>query len=180
MQKTYVLTLGLMLTLAFSSFAQKFGYLNSVALLSELPEVKQADSDLKAYQTQLTKKGQEMVKDLQDKAAELDRKKELGTIAPKDYQTQAAKLTEDETKIGDYEKEVYEKLAAKRQELYEPILKRVNDAMQAVAKDNGYLLVFDTSTQVLLYADESLDVTNLVKAKLGIPVTKAEGKSTGQ
>jgi hypothetical protein len=32
-------------------------------------------------------------------------------------------------------------------------------------------MVFDVSTQVLLYADESLDVTNLVKTKLGIPVT---------
>ena len=89
MKKTLVLTFGLMLTLAFSSFAQKFGYTNSVALLSELAEVKQADSDLKAFQTQLTKRGQEMVKELQDKAAELDRKKELGTIAPKVYQEQA-------------------------------------------------------------------------------------------
>lgn len=52
MKKTLVLTFGLMLTLAFSSFAQKFGYTNSVALLSELAEVKQADSDLKAFQTQ--------------------------------------------------------------------------------------------------------------------------------
>ncbi len=176
MKKTFVLTFGLMLTLAFSSFAQKFGYLNSAALLTEMAEVKQADSDLKAFQTQLTKRGQEMVKELQDKAAELDRKKELGTIAPKDYQTQAAKLQEEETAIGEYEKEVYDKLSKKREELYKPILERVNTAMQDVAKENGYLLVFDTSTQVLLYADESLDLTNLVKTKLGIPTTSGGGK----
>jgi outer membrane protein len=175
MKKTFVLTLGMMLMLAFSSVAQKFGYLNSVALLAELAEVKQADSDLKAFQTQLTKRGQEMVQELQDKATELDRKQKQGTIAPKEYQIQAAKLTEEETAIGAYEKEVYEKLAEKRQELYQPILERVNTAMQDVAKENGYLIVFDTSTQVLLYADESLDVTDLVKVKLGIPI-KADGK----
>ncbi|MBK8965841.1 MAG: OmpH family outer membrane protein [Saprospiraceae bacterium] len=175
MKKTFVLTFGLVLTLAFSSFAQKFGYLNSVALLSELPEVKQADSDLKAFQTQLTKRGQEMVKELQDKATELDRKKELGTIAPKDYQTKAAELQAEETAIGEYEKEVYDKLSKKREELYKPILEKVNTAMQDVAKENGYLLVFDTSTQVLLYAHESLDVTNLVKAKLGIPASTSGG-----
>ena len=62
-------------------------------------------------------------------------------------------------------------MAKKREELYKPILERVNAAMQAVAKENGYLLVFDTSTNVLLYADEALDVTNLVKAKLGLPVS---------
>lgn len=37
--------------------AQKFGYLNSQALLAELPEVKQADANLQALQTQLEKKG---------------------------------------------------------------------------------------------------------------------------
>ena len=175
MKKTFVLTLVMVFSLAVSGFAQKFGYLNSVALLSELAEVKQADSDLKAYQTQLTKRGQEMVKDLQDRAADLERKNSQGTIAPKDYQEQAAKLQEDEQKIQAYEQEVYTKLSEKREELYKPILEKVNTAMQEVSKENGFLLVFDTSTQVLLYADESLDVTNLVKAKLGIKVETGSG-----
>ncbi len=168
MKKTFVLTLGMLLLLTVSGFAQKFGYCNSVALLTELAEVKQADSDLKAYQTQLTKKGQEMVKELQDKAADLERKKELGTISPKDYEAQAAKLKEEEAAIGEYEQKVYNDLAKRREDIYKPILEKVNKAMQDVAKENGYLLVFDTSTQVLLYADESLDLTKLVKTKLGI------------
>lgn len=70
---------------------------------------------------------------------------------------------------------MYDKLAKKREELYKPILEKVNTAMQDVAKENGYLLVFDASTQVLLYAHESLDVTNLVKAKLGIQTTTSGG-----
>ncbi len=168
MKKTLLLTLGLVLALASASFAQKFGYLNSVALLSELPEVKQADSDLKAFQTQLTKRGQEMVQALQAEAAELDRKKEQGTISPKDYQDQATILQTKETEIGEYEKQMYDDLAKKREELYKPILDKVNTAMQDVAKENGYLLVFDLSTQVLLYADEGLDLTKQVKVKLGI------------
>ena len=50
------------LALAFSTavMAQKIGYCNSAALVQDLPEVKQADSDLQAFQAQLTKKGQEM------------------------------------------------------------------------------------------------------------------------
>jgi len=168
MKKTLLLTLGLVVFLAVGSYAQKLGYLNSVALLSELAEVKQADSNLKAFQTQLTKRGQEMVKELQDKAAELERKKELGTISPKDYQDQAAKLQEEEAKIASYEKEVYDKLAKKREEEYKPILDRVNTAMQDVAKENGFLMVFDSGTQILLYGDSTLDVTPLVKTKLGL------------
>jgi outer membrane protein len=168
MKKTLVLTLSLVLAAATASFAQKFGYCNSVALLTELPEVKQADSDLQAFQTQLQKKGQEMVKDLQDKAAELQRKQDQGLISPKDYEAQAAKLKEEEAKISEYAQKVDEDLAKKREELYKPILDKVNKAMQDVAKEGGYLLVFDSSTQILLYADESLDVTKTVRAKLGL------------
>ncbi|MCK6693302.1 MAG: OmpH family outer membrane protein, partial [Thermoanaerobaculia bacterium] len=109
----------------------------------------QADTDLQTYQTQLTKKGQEMVKELQDEAGELERKKEQGIISPKDYEAQAAKLKEKEDAIGAYEQQVYNDLAKRREELYKPILDKVNKAMQDVAKENGYLLVFDASTQVL-------------------------------
>ena len=166
MKKFFLLAIGL--SLATASFAQKFGYCNSTQLLTQIPEVKAADSDLQAFQTQLTKRGQEMVKALQDKAAELERKEKQGLISPKDLEIQGAKLKEEEATIAKYEQEVYEKLGQKREELFKPILDRVNKAMEDVAKENQFAFVFDQNTQVLLYADESLDVTKLVKAKLGI------------
>lgn len=168
MNKFFALTLGLLLASATGVFSQKFGYCNSALLLTQIPEVKAADSDLKAFQTQLTKRGQERVKALQDAATELGRKQEAGTVSPKDYEAQAAKLKEEEASIAKYEQEVYEKLSQKREELYKPLLEKVNKAMEDVAKENGFALVFDSSTQVLLYAHDSLDVTQLVKTKLGI------------
>lgn len=169
MKQIIALTLGLMLmTVATTASAQKFGFCNSVEILSLLPEVKQADSDLQALQTQMTKKGQEMVKELQDEAATLQRKQEQGTISPKDYETEATKLKEKEANLQKYEQEIYAKLGAKREELYKPIFDKVNKAMQEAAKESGYQMVFDSNTQVLLYADETLNITKLVKAKLGI------------
>lgn len=166
MKKTFVLMLAIVLSTATASFAQKFGYCNSLALLSELPEVKQADSDLQAFQTQLQKKGQEMVKDLQDKAAELKRKQDQGTIAPKEAAEQEAKLQADEAAINKYAQTMEDDLGKRRETLYKPVLEKVNKAMKDVAVEGGFLLVFDVSTQVLLYADETLDVTKLVQAKL--------------
>ncbi len=166
MKKFFLLALAI--TMSTVGFAQKFGYCDSSKLLSSIPEVKAADSDLQAFQAQLTKRGQEMVKALQDKATELDRKDKQGTISPKDLETQSAKLKEEEATIAKYEQEVYDKLAQKREELFKPILDRVNQAMADVAKENQFAFVFDQNTQVLLYADDSLDVTKLVKAKLGI------------
>jgi len=61
---------------------------------------------------------------------------------------------------------VYAKPTEKRETLYKPLLDRVNTAMNDVAKANDFAMVFDYGTQVLLFADESLDVTKLVQAKL--------------
>jgi len=168
MNRIFTLTLGLVLTMTTGAFSQKFGFCNSALLLTQLPDVKAADSDLQAFQTQLTKKGRERVKALQDAAADLERKKQQGTISPKDYDTQSAKLEEERQSIAKYEQEVYQKLTQKREELYKPLLDKVNKAMSDVATENGFALVFDASTQILIYAHESLDVTKLVKTKLGI------------
>jgi outer membrane protein len=168
MKKTLLFTVALLLASAGAATAQKFGYCNSLALLTQIPEVKQADSDLQAFQTQLTKKGQEMVKELQMKAEELQRKEQQGTISPKDLEAQTLKLKDEEEKIAKYEQEVYAKLAQKREELYKPLLEKVNNAMKDVATENGFTMVFDLSANVVLYGDPSLDVTNLVKTKLGI------------
>ncbi len=169
MKKTLMFTFGLVLLLTATGFSQKFGYCNSALVLTQIPEVKAADSDLKAFQSQLTKRGQDMVKVLQDKDAELKRKQDQGTISPKDYEGQAAKLKDDEAAIGAYEQEMNQKLSQKREELFKPIFDRFNKAMSDVATENGFMLVFDSNTQVVLYADESLDVTPLVKTKMGIP-----------
>lgn len=164
MNKSIIAVLGFCL-IASVSFAQKFGYCNSNALLADLPEVKQADTNLKNYQTQLTNKGQNMVKAYQEAAASLQKKQDEGVISPNDIKRQTEKLQKDQEAIQSYEKEVYEKLASKRSELFTPILDAVNKAMADVAKEQGMMYVFDTGSSVLLYADESLDVTTLVKEK---------------
>lgn len=168
MNKSTILTLCITLLAATVSYSQKFGYCNSSAILLAVPEMKQADSELKSFQTQLQKRGQEMVKALQDKAAELKRKEDQGEISPVALAKENAKLAEDEEAIKKFEQEVYEKLAQKREELFKPVLEKVNQAMADVAKANGFMFVFDTNSNIVLYADESLDVTALVKTKLNI------------
>lgn len=156
--------------------AQKFGYLNSAGILSEVPEVKQAESNLKAYQEQLSKQGQQKVEALQAKYQELARKEKQGEIAPKALQEQADKLKVEEDELAKLEQEMQGQLAQKREALLQPILDRVNKAIQDVAKEAGYTYIFDSSTGILLYADEASDVSALVRAKLGLPNLAAAKK----
>lgn len=148
--------------------AQKFGFVNSAALLTELPEVKAADSELNVLQNQLKKKGEEMVTAFQQKYAELATKEKNGEYSPKQLEIESQKLKDEEAKITQFEQESTQAMSKKREELLQPILDKVNKAINDVAKESGYAYVFDASTNVLLYADPSADVTALVKKKLGL------------
>ncbi len=148
--------------------AQKFGYLNSALLLSEMPEVKVMRSNLEGFRTQLEKKGKQMVEDFQRKQRDAAAKEERGELSPVQRENLLKELQAKEQEILKYQSESQQKLAEKEQELLQPILDKVNKAIQEVAKEHGFQFIFDASTGILLYADESQDVSSLVKAKLGI------------
>ena len=144
----------------------KFGYVNSAVILSEMPEVKQADANLEALQKQLQKKGQSMVEKLQQDYTLVQQKMERGELSRVQQEDEAKKLEQRQAEIATFEQDMMRQIQEKRNELLEPIYAKVNDAISAVAKENGYKMIFDAT--VLLYKDESLDVSTMVKAKLGL------------
>ena len=146
--------------------AQKFGYVNSHAILAEMPEVKQAEANLEALQKQLEKKGQSEIQKFQQEYMVVQQKAERGELSPKQQEEEAQRLKEKELELSQLEQSFMQQLQEKRSELFEPIYNKVNDAIQAVAKENGYTMIFNEG--VLLYKEDSQDVSDLVKAKLGI------------
>ena len=156
--------------------AMKFGYTNSASILTQMPEVKTAESNIETFGKQLQKQGQQMVEALQNKYQDLSKREKAGELAPKVLNDEQTKLKADEEAIGVFEQDMQKKVMEKREKELQPILDRVNTAIAAVAKENGYAYIFDNSNSaVILYADESTEVTKLVKAKLGI-VDAAPGK----
>ena len=166
----YTMILATVFALSTSVYSQKFGYLNSAALLQEMPEVKGAEANLETLQKQLQSKGQKMLEEFQAKYIELERKNSQGEIAPKLLDEEAKKLKEDETKIAAYEQDMQRQIYEKRETLLQPILDRVNEAIKAVAAEEGYAYVFDASpgNGILLYADEATNLMDKVKVKLGM------------
>ncbi len=72
--------------------AQKFGYVNSGLLVSEMPEMKALQSELQALQTQLKKKGEAEVAKFKKKEQEAVQKKQRGEMTPKEEETVMAEL----------------------------------------------------------------------------------------
>lgn len=165
--KSYFLFAAFLFLAPSLTMAQKYGHLNFGNLISSLEETKAADTELEAYQKQLVTKGEEMAAAWQKEAQAFAQKVQSGALAPKIQQETQAKLEEERNKILAYEQEVSQKVQAKRQELLEPLVTKAEQAIKDVAKENGYIMIFDTSVfNAILFAEESDDVMELVKAKL--------------
>ncbi len=154
--------------LAFSIQSQNVAYVNTENILASLAEVKQANSDIEDLKTMFQKKGQEMLQELQMKYQELQQLQASGTLAPVEIDKRGAALKEEENTLREFEKSSQMKIYQKSEELLGPIQDKVNKAIEDVAKEAGYIYIFDAGTGGILYADKNIDVTEKVKEKLGI------------
>lgn len=164
--KLGVLALAIILGSATDLAAQKFGYVNSSEILAELPAVRAAEADLEALQKQLQKRGQDMVQQFQADVQAFQQEVDAGGLSPRDQQTRSAALEKRQQEIASMEQQMLQDLQEKRNKLLEPIYDNVNTAIKEVAEEQGYTFVFDN--QVLLYGEESENLTTAVKTKLGM------------
>lgn len=164
--------IGMMCLLALSctaGYAQKYGHLNLGNAVAMMPETKTADAELAAYQTQLIAKGEAMAKKFQENYEKFVKDSQSGTFPPVQLRTRQEELQKERDALVDYQDEVEELVQKKREELLKPIFDKVMAAVKDIAKENGYLLVFDSSVfNTLLFAEDQDDLMPLLKAKLGI------------
>ncbi len=169
MKKSLILLFAAMLAFSASAFAQKtikLGHINSSELMQIMPgkdsaqaafeaEVKVLEGELKAMQEELEKK----YTDYQERKAQLSDL--LRT-------TKEQELSDLQQRIQVYQQNAQKKLQEKEAELLQPIIDKAKQAISAVAKENGYTYIFDTSAGTLLYQQDSDDILSLVKKKLGL------------
>lgn len=149
--------------------AQNFGYVKTDEILAEHPRVKEAKSTLETFQKMLGAKREALVKEFQFKYQDLQQREQQGTITPLDLQKESEALQVMQDSIERYGQEILAKLKEKEAELLQPIIDDVNNAIKLVATENKYTYIFDYASGIILYADETKDLTKLVKAKLGMP-----------
>lgn len=147
--------------------AQKFGYIDSQSLLVQHPDVKAADAQIKTFSDQMIAKGQEMVKSFETKYQAYIKAAETNTLSPLQMQEREAALGQDQQKIQAFEVEMQQKVAQERERLYGPILEKVKTAIDALGKEEGYTMIFDTSQGSLVFAMPGDDLMPKVKSRLG-------------
>ena len=147
---------------------QKFAYVDSDYILSNIPEYGDAQEELNT----LSAKWQNEVKAIYDKVSEMYQR----------YQTEMVLLSEDQKRAREQEiinKEQEAKtlqmqyfgaegqLYQKQTELVQPIQEKIYTALTELAQSKGYTFIFDlASGSSVLYASDKVDVSDDVLDQL--------------
>jgi len=167
--KKYILGIALIFSVTLTSQAQKYGYFNSGLILEEIAESQNVNQTLESFQKPLIESGQKMVEAFEVSKNAFYEDVNKGILSQVAIQQRQVALQEEQLKIANFEKEIEQKILVKREELLAPIFTRVQEAIDAVAKENNYNMIFDSSIMnAILYTQAENDIQSAVRAKLGI------------
>ncbi len=151
-----------------SSAQMKIGYINSEAIMQQLPEAQDAQKQLDAISTDWQGELTKMQTDLQHRFEDYDKKKlvmsdKRRAEVEKDLQDLEKKMVDFRTaKFG-----ANGELFTKQNDLMKPVQDKLFKAVKDVADEGGYDYVFDkSSTTLLMYSNEKNDLTSKGLVKL--------------
>lgn len=169
MKKSLILLIAVMFAFGTTAFAQKnikLGHINSSELMQIMPGKDSAQAAFQAEVSLLENELTAMQEELQKKYNDYQERKAQMTELIRN--TKEQELTDLNQRIQNYQQNAQQKLQEKEKELLQPIIDRAKEAIAAVAKENGYTYIFDSSAGTLLYQQDSDDIMALVKKKLGL------------
>lgn len=157
---------GTMLMIGSYASAQKIAHINLDSLISLMPESKAAQQSVQAYAKQLEQQVVAMQTELQTKYAEFQEKsKDMAEVVKASKEKE---LNDLNTRIQEFQQQAQSDYQKKTAELSKPVYDKAKQAIDQVAKENGYKYALDTSTGLVLYSDPAEDIMSLVMKKLGV------------
>jgi outer membrane protein len=164
--KTFVIAIALVLGASGYVNAQsKVAHINVQMLVNEMPETKAAQAEIKKLEQTYRADLESSAKELQNLYTKYQN--EAATKTKEENEKRAEDVRQRELNIRQAEQMAGKELQEKQVELLEPIFKKANDAIQKVAKAQGYNYVLDASAgQGVIFADGK-DLMEDVKKELG-------------
>ena len=167
--KNIVLILVVSFLVVTTTQAQKFAYVDTDYILNKIPEFKQAQDKLDDFSADWQKEIEGKYADVEQMYRSYQQEQVLLTDEMKTKREEAIIAKENAAKnlqqkyfgpTGD--------LYTKRQELIKPIQDKIQNAIQQLAANNKYQIIFDSSSDlILLYKDNNLDQSDKVLELMG-------------
>lgn len=167
MFKKILLVAAMIFPMLASAQTLKIGLVDTNEVISKMPETAEAQKKVeeisKKYESEYMKLNDEMQR-LYD---EISKMKEDELPAIRERKTRD--FSDHQVKVQQFQETAMQEIQKMQQELMTPIIQKMRNAIEAVGKEGAFSLIQDKNSQITLYFDNPvLDITNDVKAKLGI------------
>lgn len=163
----------LMSATTFATAQSKVAHIDVQKLMSEMPEMKAAQAQLKKLEQTYSADIQASLKELQTKAKPIKQKlmafqnPNLNLVKLSFSKENAEELQGMEANIQQARQSAGEELQKKQQELMGPILEKAQNAIQKVAKTQGFQYVLDATPGAGVLVADGKDLLADVKKELG-------------
>jgi outer membrane protein len=159
--------------LSFSTVAnaqQKIGYINADEIVQLMPEAAAVQTQLDQYQQSLYQNAQDKQTTLNEAVAKFY--KDSATMSPSMKEVKRTELQKQYQDMSGEDQKIQNQFEQKRAELSIPIQKKLQAAIDDVAKENGYTYII--AREALIIVPSTGDIGPLVRKKLGLkePVAK--------
>ena len=161
----------------------KLGYTNIDYVLSKTPEAKDIQNQLTIQRTQADNELKRMQKELEDKYGAYEKgAAQMSDVIRKDRETELQGL---QGRIQEFGRTAETSLQTKYQQLVNPVVQKIQKAIDAVAKENAYTYVFNldagaNTIPILLVAPEQDNITDMVLRKMGIDPAKVDAAASAK
>lgn len=180
-------TAALTLTAATATLAQtaplKIGYTNVDYVISQMPESKQIESQLKDYSTQLKNQLDAKVADYRKK---VDAYQGLPASTPEPVRADKEKeLQTLQASIQEFQQSAEQSVQQRQQTLLKPVYDKLQKTIDVVAEKNGYTYVFNSdagfgTTPILLHGPKDGDISDIVLKEMGVTPGQAAAAPAAQ
>lgn len=160
-----VLTVGV--SYGVSAQSLKIGHVDSASIMEIMPERAKIEQDLQAYAAELQAELQAMGAEYQSKLQDYQANK--ATMSNLIRQSKEKEMLDLETRINEFQGSAEMAMQSKQLELLNPLIEKVQNAVNAVGQEKGFTYILDKAAGVVVYIGENaVDITADVKAKLGL------------
>ncbi len=177
MKKLIAILAVAVLSLTGTANAQKIGHIDAQKILAQVPGFQASSDEMERYQKEKEKQYLDLQTIIQNDYQKYLSEKDA--LLPAIKASRERELQSDEQKLQEFGAETQQRIQQKQQDLMAPLLKQIKDAIDIVAKENGFAYIFDITQQgALVYFDGGIDVTDLVIAqikKASAPTTVGTG-----
>lgn len=149
----------------FVNAQSKIAHINVQQLLSEMPEMKTAQAEIKKLEETYMADIEGSFKEFQNKAAQYQN--ESATKSREENEKRAVELQGVQKQINEARQQAVQELQVKQQELFAPISEKAKKAIDKVAATLGYDYVIDASPGLSLIVSNGKDLLPEVKQELG-------------